>query len=156
MTPKQRSFLIIFATLIFLACNTKTSLASFFEVHRGWNNAYLTPDNQKDGTAPGTDIDGKVGYPLNVDTPRAACRENAKDDTFITWIYNPTITSGTLPPGVAFGDSNAGFPITGIPTQRGHYIVTVASGPINCNGETFNGFTQQLRFHITGSGEVVQ
>jgi len=47
--------------------------------------------------------------------------------------------------------------ITGIPTARGHWIVTVSISNIQCNGLIYGtlAFQQQLRFHITGSGEVI-
>jgi hypothetical protein len=56
-----------------------------------------------------------------------------------------------LPPGLSFSSA---YYITGIPTERGHWIVTVELYDLSANGRTYNGFQQQLRFHITGSGRV--
>jgi hypothetical protein len=46
--------------------------------------------------------------------------------------------------------------ISGIPTERGHWIVEITMNPLYCGGATFWGFKQKLLFHITGSGKVIQ
>lgn len=95
------------------------------------------------------DIEGKVGYQLAVSGPRARCEPDRN------WSANLSITTGVLPPGLSMDSSGA---ITGIPTQRGNWIVTMHMGPVTCGGSTYNdaAFDQQLRFHIGGTGEVVQ
>jgi hypothetical protein len=94
------------------------------------------------------DIDGEVGYPLTVNGPTASCRPGG------SWSASPVeITASKLPPGLSFNDS---FGITGIPTQRGHWPLGLKLATITCNGRTYDGLTQQLRFHIKGSGRVVE
>ena len=93
----------------------------------------------------GTDIDGEVGHPLTVKSPTMACPGD--------WYARDTrIVSGTLPPGLTFDKSGN---ISGIPTERGHWVMMVGMYNIQCNGESAKGFTQQLRFHITGTGKVI-
>lgn len=95
----------------------------------------------------GGDINGEVGHSLYVSNPRAKCLPSRK------WSANSSVISGTLPPGLTFGNLDE---ITGIPTERGHWIVKLKLGNIRCEGGTYKDFEQELRFHITGSGKVVQ
>lgn len=103
----------------------------------------------------GEDIDLQVGHPGVVYGPEAWCYPT------LSWEGKTTIESGTLPPGMKFdklrwlGEYGYGIEtITGIPTERGHWIVTLRMGTISCNGETYNGFLQEVRFHVTGTGIV--
>lgn len=93
------------------------------------------------------DVNGQVGYPLGVGGPTASCRPSG------TWSLNTSVVSGALPPGLSIGDGGA---IGGIPTERGHWIVRLRAYNIQCNGTGYDGFEQELRFHITGSGQVIQ
>ena len=111
----------------------------------GWNGAYY--DNA--GHASAIDINGEIGHPLFVKGSTANCTPG-------DWTANNSVVSGSLPPGVVLGYQGEHGGIGGIPTRRGHFIVTMAKKDISCNGKSYLGFTQELRFHITGSGEVVQ
>jgi hypothetical protein len=94
------------------------------------------------------DISGEMGHPVDVDGPRARCVPG-------DWRGRTTIVSGKLPDGLAL---EAGDNIKGIPTKRGHWIVTLRLDDITCNGVRYerSSFEQQLRFHITGTGEVIK
>ncbi len=113
----------------------------------GWNGApvFFPSDDSGVGTAEAIDVNGDVGHPLTVSNPRANCAGG--------WTANAAVLTGSLPPGLSFGQYNA---ITGIPTARGHWIVTVALTSRTCNGSTFRDIHQQIRFHITGGGTVNQ
>ncbi len=93
-----------------------------------------------------SDIDGKIGYPLYVSNPKARCAPSGN------WTANTSIVSGTLPPGLTL--NSAPSTITGTPTERGHWKVTLRKYNIICNGSSYKDFEQELRFHITGSGKV--
>lgn len=96
------------------------------------------------------DVNGEVGHPMTVGGVRAKCLPGGD------WYTTPYVSSGSLPPGLTLGTANAASQIVGIPTQRGHWIVTMNSGTIYCDGLSYKGFEQVLRFHITGTGVVVQ
>jgi hypothetical protein len=100
----------------------------------GWND--WTPD-----------INGEVGHPLGIRGPNARCVPGGN------WSSLGTIASGTLPPGLTMDPRS--FDMGGIPRERGHWIVKVKLDNIVCNGSSYKGFDQELRFHITGSGKVV-
>jgi hypothetical protein len=121
-----------------LACgstpNSSQQRAPGFYNFTGWN----------DWTA---DINGEVGNRLYVNGPRALCHPSR------SWRADKRIVSGELPPGLNFA---SGDDIQGIPTQRGHWIVNLETYNVECQGNNYKGFTQELRFHITGSGRVVQ
>lgn len=111
----------------------------------GWaGQPYHSYGNKADDA----DIDGTVGHPLYVACPtaRAVPREQG-------WSMSYHIAKGELPPGIYF-DTNNHDSIAGIPTERGHWIVDVEVTSLSVGSQTYNGYTQQLRFHITGSGEV--
>ena len=91
------------------------------------------------------DINGEVGHQLYVSNPKAICEPG-------TWTGNPSIISGTLPPGLIL--NSAPWTITGIPTERGHWIVRMKLSNVTCNSSNYDGFEQELRFHITGTGKV--
>ena len=101
----------------------------------GWNN-----------TKSDTDINGEVGHPLAVDYPRADCVPSGH------WSFDQRV-SGTFPPGMSLDSSTGG--ISGLPTERGHWIVKMELYNLLCGGSSYEGFTQTLRFHISGSGKVV-
>jgi hypothetical protein len=92
------------------------------------------------------DIDGKVGYPLEVSRPLASCPND-------NWTSNSRIVSGDLPPGIEMKEDGR---ILGIPTERGHWIVQMEKYNLYCNGQSYPlmTFRQQLRFHVSGTGEV--
>lgn len=96
----------------------------------------------------GADFDGEIGRPIWVIGPQANCRPSQQ------WSSHYRIISGQLPPGVYIRNDN--YYIEGIPEDRGHYIVKLELYDILCGGTYYNGFTQELRFHITGSGRVVR
>ena len=124
---------------------------------------------------PNGDVNGEVGHPISVYGPRGGgdCRGG--------WNAFTGLHSGRLPPGLSVDDSGD---ITGIPTERGHWIVTMRISNIQCNGHRYllsgvpdvvvtqdgywgnveeckengNNFCSlsTIRFHITGSGRVIQ
>jgi hypothetical protein len=122
---------------IMLAVTAGSAQAQAFYVTQHWNGSV-------------DDVKGEVGYPIHVDGPHAqGCSGQ--------WSEHVSIVSGQLPPGVSLPDGLGVAPdFTGIPTERGHWVVTVQADNIQCNGQTYplQTFRQQLRFHITGTGEV--
>lgn len=99
------------------------------------------------------DINGEIGHPLTVGGPGAKC-VNVRGGGNGNWSGYTRVSSGSLPDGLSMQNDGD---ITGIPTARGHWIVTVSISNIQCNGLIYGtlAFQQQLRFHITGSGEVI-
>lgn len=95
------------------------------------------------------DIKGEVGHGLSIVGPRTRCEPNGK------WLGRVQIISGSFPPGVNFSQSELG--ITGVPKERGHWIVTIRLDQITCSGILYDqlAFEQELRFHISGSGRVL-
>lgn len=94
------------------------------------------------------DINGEVGHPLSVGAPTARCAPTGNWTTSGAYI-----ASGTLPPGLEMAKTPPY--ISGIPRERGHWIVKAKIDTVYCNGATYKGIDQELRFHITGSGKVV-
>ncbi|HEY0844656.1 MAG TPA: putative Ig domain-containing protein [Noviherbaspirillum sp.] len=115
---------------------------------RGWSGASVYFPGNANGTASDINIDGQVGYSLSVDAPRANCSVAGG------WQAATSIVSGSLPPGLSI-ESPAPI-ISGVPTERGHWVVTLQLDPIYCGGKSFWGFQQKLYFHISGSGKVIQ
>jgi len=109
----------------------------------GWNAAGR---NDIDKTFTGKDIEGKVGYRLEVSAPTANCVSPSKK-----WTGYHKIVSGQLPPGLDFNETSW---IKGIPTKRGNYIVVLELYDIKCNDSYYGPYKQELRFHITGVGIV--
>jgi hypothetical protein len=97
----------------------------------------------------GGDINGEIGHPLSVSSARGRCVPDQK-----SWTASSHIISGSLPPGLNINDHNSG--ISGIPTERGHWIVKQELYNSECSGMSMNDHVRDLRFHITGSGKVVQ
>lgn len=110
----------------------------------GWNNAGVSSYTNK--TLYGIDIEGKVGYRLEVSAPTANCVSPSKK-----WTGYHKIVSGQLPPGLDFNETSW---IKGIPTKRGNYIVVLELYDIKCNDINYGAYKQELRFHITGVGIV--
>ena len=132
--------------LSFLACGPSRQATytapklnpGFYGITNQWNNGY-------------GDVNGEVGHQLYVSVPLAKC-VNCKGCTAAgTWYSRSSIISGNLPPGVSLGRDAV---ISGIPTERGHWIVKMKMDNVQCNGSYYEGFEQELRFHITGSGTV--
>jgi hypothetical protein len=92
------------------------------------------------------DIDGDMGYRLHLEGPR--CIGHTGD-----WSAKHMIVSGSFPPGI---DWSPGSDISGIPTERGTWPVTVRLYDIEYGGTAFPqaAFEQQLLFHIKGSLRV--
>lgn len=123
------------------------SRAQSIENTTGWNGARVYFPPQQRGTANSVDIDGEVGHQLTVWGPQAHCTVPGG------WTGTTTIVSGTLPPGLVKDDKDY---ISGVPTERGHWIVVIRLDPMYCGGASFYGFEQKLMFHIGGSGKVIQ
>lgn len=138
------SFVITVIALGFAAPSGYAGISNL----RGWDyrevDYYTNPEKW---TALGSDIDGEVGHPLTVQGPGADCPPSGH------WSANGSVISGTLPPGLTLDD---GWTISGIPKERGHWIVTMELSGITCNDAFYNSVTQQLRFHITGTGKVIE
>jgi len=120
---------------------------------RGWNESPTFYDGLEshEGTATDIDIDGEVGHPIFVSGPTAHCEPT------LNWNLNLEVASGVLPPGVTLVMDGSGYgSIQGIPTKRGHWIVSMRTSHLTCDESSFMGFTQQVRFHITGTGDVIQ
>jgi hypothetical protein len=100
----------------------------------------------------GDDINGEVGYPMELFGPTAVCNDY-KDP----WTASHRIVSGAFPPGIDWGKNCVdAHCIGGIPTERGHWIVRLELYDVQCGGQFYKGFEQELRFHISGSGKVNQ
>ena len=97
--------------------------------------------------AAGTDIDGEVGHRLSVSGPTLHCPPSGD------WAAHNEVISGSLPSGLKLNDD---WTISGIPTERGHWVVTMKVSNIMCSGQPYSGYTQELRFHISGTGKVIQ
>jgi hypothetical protein len=120
-----------------------TEKPGLYNLH-GWaNKPYHAYNNQADDA----DIDGKVGYPLTVSYPTARAVPGGN------WTSNVQTVSGTLPPGLSI-DNSSYHQITGIPTERGHWIVNMKVYNLKVGDTSYGDFQQTLRFHITGSGQV--
>lgn len=144
-TISGAAIVIVFALLFIGSTAPKSSYRSkldpgFYGVTTWWNNG-------------ASDIDGEVGHRLYVGGPRAKCIECKGCDAG-SWTSSWTVVSGSFPPGLSWGDAAS---ISGIPSERGHWIVKVKLYNIRCNGGDYDGccsFTQELRFHIKGTGKV--
>ena len=141
-------FVVVFVTSFGIAAFGSNAYDSSFNL-RVWNNSgqfYYNNFGRRDVGC--IDINGEVGHSLWVKGPTAVCEPDNN------WGGQFSIVSGTLPPGVEM--DNAGN-ISGIPTERGHWIVVVTVSNIQCNGIPNNmDFTAQLCFHITGTGKVIE
>ena len=111
---------------------TRTQEPGWYGITNGWNHWM-------------SDVNGKVGHRLFVSAPQGRCLPSR------SWSADTTITSGSLPPGMDFGSGDS---ITGIPTKRGHWIVNLKLSNIKCGEFYYKDFTQELRFHISGTGRV--
>jgi hypothetical protein len=133
MSPKKSARLKGLAVALLLTAIAGAARSENFYIFKQWNSSV-------------GDIDGKVGYPLNVDGPTAqGCAGS--------WSSRPHVAEGSLPPGMSLQNNSD---VSGIPTERGHWIVTMEMSNIACGGQAYPlmTFKQQLRFHITGTGEV--
>jgi hypothetical protein len=124
--------------IMFLGSATqRTTTTSYkpgwYGITEGWNNWVR-------------DVDGQVGYQLFVSSPKGRCEPSK------SWSANSMIVSGTLPPGLTL--NSAPSTITGIPRERGHWLVKLKMYNIECGGLYYKDFEQELNFHITGSGKV--
>ena len=141
----MRFLKLISATVMIILFTASMAYAVKFNNLKGWNYTAIYGQST---TASGIDINGEVGHPVTVNGLTANCEPGG------SWSANTEIISGEFPPGISKG--SGGSKISGIPTQRGHWIVEMRASDLECNGEYFKGFTQQLRFHISGSGRVIQ
>jgi hypothetical protein len=143
---------LVTAVLVLCAAASVVYAASFTNV-KGWNYAstFYEGVQGKEGTASDVDIDGEVGHPVYVSSPTALCEPSR------SWNLSIEVASGVLPPGLELIREGSDYgAIKGIPTKRGHWIVTMHAYDLKCEGGNYMGFTQQLRFHISGTGEVIQ
>jgi hypothetical protein len=133
-------------TDIYLAAHGEPS------VFNGYREKPPPPDTRGPGlygiTFDGGEINGEVGHPLTLASARATCLPDHD------WTTDSRIISGTLPPGLSLNSNNSG--ISGIPTERGHWVVTQQIYNSECSGRSYQDHERQIIFHITGSGKVVQ
>jgi len=146
---------LVIGSLQWLGCATppprnryrEPTAPGFYNV-KGWNYQPVYYANQSsEGTAYGVDINGEVGHPFNVAGPTALAVPTH------SWYAYYRVLSGSLPPGLTLDDVGG---ISGIPTQGGHWIVTIECYNMTTNGTSYLGFQQQVRLHINGGGKVVQ
>ncbi len=149
----MRFLKLMSAIVLMIVLTASLVYAVTFNSITAWNytNVYFDGVDGHEGQVTGIDIDGEVGYPLHVESPRANCQPGG------SWTYSAEVSDGTLPPGVYMSTASGEYGvIKGIPTQRGHWIVEVRAYNFRCQGNNYMGFRQQLRFHIKGSGQVIQ
>ena len=139
---RQRKWFVAIGTIMFCL----VAVSGYAD--RGWDGYGVSYDGiaGHEGVVNDADIEGEVGHPLSVVAPSDYCPS-------LTGSLQVEIISGTLPPGLSFDDN---WQITGVPTERGHWIVKIKVTDIQCDGKHYNGFTQELRFHISGTGKVIQ
>lgn len=105
----------------------------------GWNGSYMYGD---------ADIEGRVGYQLEVSGPSISCGGGASP-------LGVEVVSGQLPPGlISYVGSQSFGRIGGTPQERGHFITRLRYN-VWCGGGNYS-IEQTVRFHITGSGQVIQ
>ena len=138
-------FVVMLVVFCFISRSGYASMSSI----SGWERKLVYYDSARGyaATVEGIDINGEVGHPVLVGYPTADCKPGGH------WSSNQEVASGTLPPGLVLNGDGS---ITGIPTERGHWIVMMNESNIQCNGESYYDFAQQLRFHITGTGKVIE
>ena len=140
-TAKSLILLACAVTIWFLlACASSQSTRTRVEAP-GW---YGITDGWNYGNG---DVNGEVGHRLYVDSPKGKCLPGRN------WYADTSIVSGTLPQGLTM--NNVGV-ISGIPTERGHWIVRLRKYNIQCEGKYYKDYEQELRFHIKGTGKVIQ
>jgi hypothetical protein len=152
VSNERRQKLIV----IFSICMILVTLTSCTDLYMAANRPRRTPPpspglyslNGWYGTRGDADVNGEVGHPLSAGNPTANCVPSQH------WSGGQRINSGVLPPGMSL-DNNTGA-ISGLPSERGHWIVQMELYNVQCGGQSYLGFTQTLRFHITGSGKVVE
>ena len=96
------------------------------------------------------DVNGEVGHRFAHTILRADCQPRNN------WTYDLDLVSGSLPPGLSFDPRQLGD-IIGIPAERGHWIAQLAISNFTCNGERWSAWdgVQEIRFHISGTGRVI-
>jgi hypothetical protein len=175
MTRHRSTVMAMSAALLLVAVSySTTTTGETLGQHAQRLGVPVMPPAGVDWDWSNNDISGKVGYPLTVPMPRANCPSGP-------WGFHLDIASGQLPPGLAIGDHGR---ISGVPTARGHWIVVFRLNNVTCGGHHYTtegipdvvaqtqaqpagetcaegyhfGYCslRTVRFHITGTGEVVQ
>jgi hypothetical protein len=150
----------VLAALALVACSTVDTDATWVAGHysqQGWAGAYVNGVLQVTGevATPITPVKGPSvycvlqSYTSHYDDDQSGLRHKFWDE----WYVGGTVESGTLPPGLSMDENGT---ITGIPLQRGNWIVTLRAGNENCVGQPVIGQSQQVIFKIGGSGVVYQ
>ena len=95
------------------------------------------------------DIDADVGHRMSYYVLRVNCQPTRQ------WYGDSTVVSGALPPGLEFTNS---LVVEGVPRERGHWIIRLHIDNVTCNDQKFPFFTQdrELRFHVSGTGRVIE
>ncbi|HEY0844655.1 MAG TPA: hypothetical protein VGE12_04780 [Noviherbaspirillum sp.] len=144
--PSRKLLAVFVAVGVFIAPISECR-AQEFENIKGWDYklVYYAPKSM--GQVANAEINGEVGHELWVSGPRAHCSAGS-------WQGKFTIVSGEFPPGITIDPTT--LEISGVPTERGHWIVALKDDPLYCGGASFFGFQQKIFFHIGGSGKVIQ
>lgn len=171
----MRYLKVVLAVLVCLAFGTgcgptatnETPERGLYYVN-GWgiNGQRPTCYTPRYGSNPITlNIDGLVGYHLFVQAPNMRCEPGPGDLYAGTPIQSGHSLSLSLPPGLQLDN---GGNIVGIPLSRGHWIVKAAIQRVVCDGKYYGGHisaipkdednlcVEELDFHITGTGRVVE
>jgi len=152
MKSKSRYLTILMIAALLLICGVLSNYAEAGGLW--WHNSQGI--NEFQWNLGRSDINGEVGYPPTIFAPVAYCNGDMNG-----WTSSHRIVSGQLPPGLHFRcdspSSRSGCHVVeGIPTEPGHWIVRVELYDVQCGGSRYDGFVQELRFHITGTGKVNQ
>jgi hypothetical protein len=98
------------------------------------------------------DVDGEVGHRLSLGYPTLLCLPARQ------WSGSARVVSGQLPPGIHLNPGT--LEVSGIPLERGHWIVRLHLYDIGCSGNTYQLKDYlspvEVRFHISGTGRVIQ
>ena len=171
---RQRKWLVVIGAFIFFLVAV-SAYAEDLVLIRGWGYKKVFYDGVTghEGTAEGVDMDGEVGHPMDpygeMTAPCASSHGEDVPSCYVgrplsdydpssdQWAYDVEIASGSLPPGLSIvKDRDAYGDISGIPTERGHWIVILKVKNIQWKGKYYADFSQQLRFHISGTGKVIE
>jgi len=148
---RLRQWFFSLALVIVLCFATSYGYAGYFNNVKGWNDS--SPTTMTDASVSSIDVDGEVGHLFSIQGMTAACMPSHN-----WWWSSMNITSGTLPPGMKMDDKGV---ISGIPTERGHWIVDIGVSGIACADAGplpgyWQNFRQEIRFHIKGTGKVIE
>jgi hypothetical protein len=138
---------ILRALMFTFAAAMLTSLFGCMIPGSGGRHSQMRGAGLWDVHLPSGDLDAKVGYPFSASVYGSCESEKNREQ----WTYYLSY-SGALPPGLTLQQNG----ITGIPTERGNYILHLRLTNSVCNGQSMEGDESDVRIHVTGSGAVIQ